>query len=100
MPPVHSAAADEDRVHNRSLVGIVAGLAISALGLVYAFIRRDQRVAIFMQPDQVGAGLSARAATWLLFGSMLFMGPFSGALATDGCHPARPIWRWRSAWRR
>jgi hypothetical protein len=38
-------------------------------------------VAMFMRPDQKGAGMSAQAATWMLFGSMLFMGPFLGLLA-------------------
>ena len=76
---------------NRFVVGAVAGLAISAVGLVYALVRRDQMVAMFMQPDQEGAGMPAQAATWLLFGSMLFMGPFLGLLAAlvYGWLPAR-----------
>ena len=66
---------------NRFVVGAVAGLAISAIGLVYALLRRDQMVAMFMQVDQEGAGMSAQAAKWTVFGSMLFMGPFLGLLA-------------------
>jgi hypothetical protein len=68
-------------VANRFVVGAVAGIAISAIGLVYALVRRDQMVTMFMQPDQDGAGMSAQAAPWLVFGSMLFTGPFLGLLA-------------------
>jgi len=83
MLPTHRVALpkETDMVHNRFLVGIVGGLAISIIGLAYALVRKDQMVAMFMQPDPEGAGMSARAATWLLFGSMLFMGPFLGVLA-------------------
>jgi hypothetical protein len=66
---------------NRFVVGVVVGLAISAIGLVYALLRKDQMMAMFMQAGEEGAAMSARAATWLLFGSMLFMGPFLGVLA-------------------
>jgi hypothetical protein len=66
---------------NQFVVGAVAGVAISAIGLVYALVRKDQMVATFMQADQEGAGMSAQAATWLLFASMLFMGPFLGLVA-------------------
>lgn len=66
---------------NRFVVGAVAGVAISAIGLLYALVRKDQMVAMFMQADQERLGMSARAATWLLFASMLFMGPFLGVLA-------------------
>ncbi len=48
----------------------MAGLVISAVGLVYAFVHKKQ----------MGA-MSAQATTWLLFGSMLFMGPLLGLLA-------------------
>jgi hypothetical protein len=66
---------------NRFVAGAVAGVAISGIGLVYALVRKDQMLAMFMQPDQERAGMSAQAATWMLFGSMLFMGPFLGLLA-------------------
>jgi hypothetical protein len=58
--------------------------------LVYALVRKDQMVAMFMRPDQKGAGMSAQATTWTLFGSMLFMGPFLGLLAAlvDGWIPS------------
>ena len=34
-----------------------------------------------MQADQEGTGMSAQAATWMVFGSVLFMGPLLGLLA-------------------
>ncbi len=66
---------------NRFVVGVAAGLVISAIGLVYAFVRKEQMVAMFMQADQDGKAMSAKAATWLPFASMLFMGPLLGLLA-------------------
>jgi hypothetical protein len=48
---------------NRFVVGAVAGVVISAIGLVYALVRKDQMVAMFMQADQEGAGMSPHAAT-------------------------------------
>jgi len=66
---------------NRFVAGAVAGVAVSAIGLAYALVRKDRMVAMFMQPDGEGAGMSAQAATWMLFGSMLFMGPCLGLLA-------------------
>jgi hypothetical protein len=66
---------------NRFVVGVVAGLVISAIGLVFAFVRREQMGTIFMQPNRDGVAMSRQVATWLLFGSMLFMGPLLGLLA-------------------
>ena len=66
---------------NRFVIGLVAGLVISAVGLVYAFVHKKQMVAMFVQADQDGGAMPAQAATWLLFGSMLFMGPLLGLVA-------------------
>ena len=66
---------------NRFVVGALAGLIISVVGLIFAVIRKDEMVKLFMQPDGGGAAMSAQAATWLLFGAMAFMGPFLGVLA-------------------
>lgn len=66
---------------NRFVVGTLAGLIISAIGLTYAVVRREQMVGLFMQPEPGGEAMSERAATWLLFGSMAFIGPFLGVLA-------------------
>ena len=60
---------------------------ISAIGLVYAFVRKEQMVATFMQADQDGKAMSAKAASWLLFASMLFMGPLLGL-------PAALVYGW------
>ncbi len=66
---------------NRFVAGVVAGLTISAVGLIYSLVRKDQMVGLFMQGGEGEPGMSASAATWMLFGSMLFMGPFLGLLA-------------------
>ena len=66
---------------NRFVVGALAGLIISVVGLIFAVIRKDEMVKLFMQPDGGGAAMSAQAAAWLLFGAMAFMGPFLGVLA-------------------
>ena len=66
---------------NRFVAGVVAGLAISAVGLIYSLLRKDQMVGLFMQAGEGEPAMSASAASWMLFGSMLFMGPFLGLLA-------------------
>jgi len=68
-------------VTNRFVVGALAGLIISAAGMLYALMRREQMVQLFMQPGEGGEAMSASAATWMVYGSMLFVGPFLGLLA-------------------
>jgi len=68
-------------VTNRFVLGALAGLIISAAGVLYALLRREQMVQLFMQPGEGGEAMSASAATWMVYGSMLFMGPFLGLLA-------------------
>jgi hypothetical protein len=54
---------------------------ISAIGLVFAFVRREPMGTIFMQPNRDGVAMSRQVAARLLFGSVLFMGPLLGLLA-------------------
>jgi len=66
---------------NRFILGALAGLIISVVGLLYAVARREQMVALYMQPEPGGEAMSAQAAKWLLYAAMAFMGPFLGVLA-------------------
>jgi hypothetical protein len=66
---------------NRLVAGVVAGLAISAVGLIYSLVRKDKMVGLFMRGGEGEPAMSASAASWMLFGSMLFMGPFLGMRA-------------------
>ena len=66
---------------NRFVAGVVAGLAISVVGLIYSLVRKDKMVGLFMRGGEGEPAMSASAASLILFGSMLFMGPFLGMLA-------------------
>jgi len=68
-------------MNNRFVAGVVAGLAISAVGRIYSLVRKDKMVGLFMQGGEGEPAMSASAASWMLFGSMLFMGSFRGMLA-------------------
>jgi hypothetical protein len=67
-------------LENRFLVGIVAGIPISLLCLGYVALRRDAVVAQFAAGDGSEA-LSPQAASALVFGTAVAIGPGLGLLA-------------------
>ena len=88
---------------NRFVLGVLAGLIVSAVGLIFAVARKEQMVAVFMQPEPGGEGMSKGTATAMLFASMGLFGPILGVLAAlvYGWVPSRTVFSaWRLGWRR
>ena len=73
-------------MNNRFVAGVVAGLAISAVGRIYLLVRKDKMVGLFMQGGEGEPAMSASAAPWMLFGSMLFMGALPGDAGDADVH--------------
>jgi hypothetical protein len=78
---------------NRFVLGVLAGLIVSAVGLIFAVARKEQMVAVFMQPEPGGEGMSRGTATAMLSTSMGLFGPILGALAAlvYGWVPSRTV---------
>ncbi len=67
-------------IENRFLAGVLIGLPISALCLMYTFVRRDYVLAALRAGEAEG-GLSDRTLFWLMMCGPAIIGPLLGLVA-------------------
>jgi hypothetical protein len=68
-------------IENRFLAGILIGLPISVISVLYALVRREYVIAAMKAGDSSSSGLSDQAFFFLILASFVLVGPFLGVLS-------------------